>query len=628
MKISAQTLREKILGCWFGKNIGGTLGAPFECYRGINDVSFYTQDLHKEPVPNDDLDLQLICLNAVERNGKFVDSLLLSEYWLSFVIPHWSEYGAAKNNLRMEILPPFSGLMNNCNRDSNGAFIRSELWSCLSPGNPNIAVKYMLQDARVDHGGEGIYSSIFCSAIQSAAFIESDINKLINIGLSYIPEDCAIAKAVRYVVKSYQDGLDWKDVRKQLLIDFPSTFGLILGYRESSEKEDDIPEGILGFDAPVSIGIITLALLYGEKDFDKSICLAVNCGEDADCTAATVGATLGIIYGKEGLPDKWIAPIGNKITTQFVNFSDAGCTVPKTIEELTERIMKVMPEFLGSTFCEINEECGFDIICNESELFMTLQKYSAFCSLDFVEELQKQCFTTHHTSQLLEIWVDYGMLPYIEAGKKYTIKIRLRNNIRQQQWLKVKCIHTSGDLIVPNKDFSFSLEQDHGNTSIRELTFQVEAPEVLNDERYEVVLDIVSNGHPTRMFIPITFFNAVIPECDNAYVLESQGIEKYAWKATIKEGALDEYKRRHTEIWPEMKAVLKEAGIRNYTIWNVGNELFGYYECDLGIEYAAKVQSESEVVKRWDEYMKDILIMEMDSETGAQPKLNKVFSFR
>ena len=105
-------------------------------------------------------------------------------------------------------------------------------------------------------------------------------------------------------------------------------------------------------------------------------------------------------------------------------------------------------------------------------------------------------------------------------------------------------------------------------------------------------------------------------------------MEKYTWKATIKEGKLEEYVKRHDNLWPEMKEVLSEAGIVNYTIWNVGNELFGYYECEKGAEFAAKVQRESEVVDRWNEYMKDIMVMELDKETGAQPRLIKVFSFK
>lgn len=102
-------------------------------------------------------------------------------------------------------------------------------------------------------------------------------------------------------------------------------------------------------------------------------------------------------------------------------------------------------------------------------------------------------------------------------------------------------------------------------------------------------------------------------------------MEKYAWKARIVDGTIKEYEKRHNEIWPEMIEVLKSAGIRNYTIWNVGNELFGYYECD-SIEYASQIQNNSEVVKKWDEYMKDILIMEKDPVTGAQPMLKQVFS--
>lgn len=102
-------------------------------------------------------------------------------------------------------------------------------------------------------------------------------------------------------------------------------------------------------------------------------------------------------------------------------------------------------------------------------------------------------------------------------------------------------------------------------------------------------------------------------------------MERYAWKATVKEGMLEEYIRRHNEIWPELVEVLKFAGIYNYTIWNVGMELFGYYECEKGADYAARVQAESPVVDKWNEYMKDVMVMEMDPVTGAQPKLSQVF---
>lgn len=102
-------------------------------------------------------------------------------------------------------------------------------------------------------------------------------------------------------------------------------------------------------------------------------------------------------------------------------------------------------------------------------------------------------------------------------------------------------------------------------------------------------------------------------------------MEKYAWKGSIVEGKHEEYVKRHEEIWPEMVELLKKAGIKNYSIWNYGNELFGYYECEKGVEFAAKTQRESEVVDRWNEYMKDILILDIDPVTGAQFALMQVF---
>ena len=102
-------------------------------------------------------------------------------------------------------------------------------------------------------------------------------------------------------------------------------------------------------------------------------------------------------------------------------------------------------------------------------------------------------------------------------------------------------------------------------------------------------------------------------------------MERMAWKGRIRPGCKEEYIRRHDAIWPEMKAVLKEAGICNYTIFANGDELFGYYECEKGVAFAEKTQADSPVVDRWNEYMKDILELEMDPVTGAQPKMQCMF---
>ncbi|MCL2462772.1 MAG: L-rhamnose mutarotase [Defluviitaleaceae bacterium] len=102
-------------------------------------------------------------------------------------------------------------------------------------------------------------------------------------------------------------------------------------------------------------------------------------------------------------------------------------------------------------------------------------------------------------------------------------------------------------------------------------------------------------------------------------------MERMAWRGKIKRGCKAEYVRRHDEIWPEMAALLKQAGICDYTIFCSDDELFGYYECEKGVAFAEKTQAESPVVAKWNEYMADILELEMDPLTGAQPKLEAVF---
>lgn len=101
---------------------------------------------------------------------------------------------------------------------------------------------------------------------------------------------------------------------------------------------------------------------------------------------------------------------------------------------------------------------------------------------------------------------------------------------------------------------------------------------------------------------------------------------RYAWKCKILPGRLEEWQYRHDHLWPEMAQALKDAGIRNYTIWTDGNELFGYYECD-DVEFTTRSQAENPVVDAWNIHVKDVITMEMDPETGAQPPLRQVFLF-
>ena len=187
--MNKEEYRNRVNGCWMGKNIGGTLGMPMEWERSRNQVTYYTHDLDGKPLPNDDLDIQILWLLALEDKGIHIDAKTMGEYFNEFMIFTHAEYGVAKTNLRTGFQPPVTGSFNNDFKDSCGSYIRAEIWACLFPGKPEKAAEYAFEDAIIDHGdGEGVYAEIFIAVMESVAFYIKDIRKLIEIGLSYIPE--------------------------------------------------------------------------------------------------------------------------------------------------------------------------------------------------------------------------------------------------------------------------------------------------------------------------------------------------------------------------------------------------------------------------------------------------------
>ncbi|MBR3866790.1 MAG: ADP-ribosylglycohydrolase family protein, partial [Butyricicoccus sp.] len=68
MKLNFQNYKDKVSACWIGKNIGGTMGTPYEGRHEMQDIQgFVTKP--GEVLPNDDLDLQLVWLRALENVG-------------------------------------------------------------------------------------------------------------------------------------------------------------------------------------------------------------------------------------------------------------------------------------------------------------------------------------------------------------------------------------------------------------------------------------------------------------------------------------------------------------------------------------------------------------------------------
>ncbi len=101
-------------------------------------------------------------------------------------------------------------------------------------------------------------------------------------------------------------------------------------------------------------------------------------------------------------------------------------------------------------------------------------------------------------------------------------------------------------------------------------------------------------------------------------------VQRVAFLLGMREGTEAEYKARHDHIWPEMSAALSEAGLHNYSIFRHGTQLFAYCEVDDWQESQRRLAA-SEVNRRWQEYMADILDVPIDPATGTFYILEEMF---
>lgn len=418
--------RNKVYGCWLGKNVGGTLGAPLE--RAVagrsepDNITWYVQtDLKPGGAPNDDLDLQLVWLHALETRGVGIGARELAQEWLDHIWMDPDEYAIAKGNLRKGLLPPLSGSYNNWFKHSMGCPIRSEIWACVAPGRPDIAVEYAQADGCVDHGdGESVFGEMFNAAVESAAFVVSDRDQLLDLGLSMIPVECLTAQAIRDVRAGHAEGLEWRELRERLIGRYGS------------------------FNAqysPINEAFIVLGWLYG-TDFGDALCTAVNCGYDTDCTGATLGALLGILAGKEGLPARWTDPVGSTITTTASWGGIRGFDIPHDLDELTTRVEKVAARVMAVHDTPLQGAVALHLPDQE--------KLEALWS--------KPGDTIEHQLDCVQVVTRYGDHPAVLVGEPKTIHCTVKNTSAANLTGTLRLEVPSGWKVQPEREVALRLD--------------------------------------------------------------------------------------------------------------------------------------------------------------------------
>jgi len=311
---------ERVYAGVLGKIIGVYLGRPFEGWSydkimaELGEITYYVHERLGAPliVTDDDISgtftfFRALTDNAYDRN---LTPAQIGQTWLNYLIEKrtvlwWGGMGTSTEHtaylrLKHGITAPFSGSIVTNGKvvaEQIGAQIFIDAWGMVAPGDPALAADLARRAASVSHDGEAIYGAQVVAAIEAAAFVERDIQKLIDTALEYIPNDSIIAQVIADIREWHAAESDWHQTRTKIAHKY--------GYNKYGGGCHMVPNHAL----------IIHALLHGDGDFSKSLSIVNTCGWDTDCNSGNVGCILGIRNGLSGIengPD-WRGPVADRM---------------------------------------------------------------------------------------------------------------------------------------------------------------------------------------------------------------------------------------------------------------------------------------------------------------------------
>jgi len=306
--IAADVYFDKLHGMWLGQLIGNMAGRPTEgVYSGAepNPAESVPWVLMAEWPADDDTDLEYLAQHIFLAHGLDPTGAELRDEWLAHV-PISSVYVAnrqARYLMNAGFIPPLTGsYQHNTCWHTIDAQITTESLGAIAPGLRQPAITLAGSLARITNEGLALHGAQYYAAMYAAASFESDVPTLVQLGLAAIPQSSRTAAVIRDMVAWHAQDLldgqpDWRATRWLLYDNYVGThaFGRHFSWVEST----------------INIGATTLALLYGDGDFEQTVQIAILAGWDSDCNPATAGGLLGLISGYSGLPVELTAQCGD-----------------------------------------------------------------------------------------------------------------------------------------------------------------------------------------------------------------------------------------------------------------------------------------------------------------------------
>jgi len=297
---------ERVYAGVLGKIIGVYLGRPFEGWTHerimdeLGEVYYYVHERFDTPlvVTDDDISGTFTFVRALADHGypRDLTPAQIGETWLNYIIENrtilwWGGMGNSTEHtaylrLKSGIAAPHSGSIARNGRvvaEQIGAQIFIDGWAMVAPGDPAFAADLARRAASVSHDGEAIYGAQVIAAMEAQAFVEPDLQRLLDTATGLVPPDALIRRMIDDIRAWHAREPDWKAARARLAERY--------GYDRYGGNCHIIPNH----------GVIILALLYGADDFQRSLMIANTAGWDTDCNAGNVGCLLGIKNGLAGI---------------------------------------------------------------------------------------------------------------------------------------------------------------------------------------------------------------------------------------------------------------------------------------------------------------------------------------
>lgn len=306
-RIAVEDYRDKVYGSWLAQCIGNIYGLPHENryidepgpdefpygYRRNLDALKRTNGVFSD----DDTDIEYMYLLAMEQHGPEPSLAQLAAMWKYHVRNRvWLANRAAVAAMNHGFTPPFTG-----DKELNPHWFQidpqliNEIWSVTAPGMVRYAAAKSGWAALIMDDDWGIEPTVYYGAMYAAAFFEPDAHKLIDIGVAALPAGSRFARTVSDMKALYQKHPeDWKAARREMADKY---------YHREPRESKTI------WNANLNAAAGVLAQLYGDGDFQETLDLSCAMGFDADNQAATLAGLLGVILGRQGLPNDLLFPI-------------------------------------------------------------------------------------------------------------------------------------------------------------------------------------------------------------------------------------------------------------------------------------------------------------------------------